>query len=89
MRKELIFMQTSIVKWGNSQGIRLPKYLLESANLTESDVLEITAQDGSLIIKKMCIERQYKTIQDRFANFHEDYEPVDINWGKPVGKEIW
>jgi len=82
-------MQTSIVKWGNSRGIRLPKHLLASANLTDSDVVEITAKDDSLIIKKMHIERQYKTIQDRFANFNEDYESVDINWGKPVGKEIW
>ena len=82
-------MKASIVKWGNSQGIRLPKYLLESADLTDNDVVEITAKDGSLIIKKMRIERQYKTIQDRFANFNEDYESVDISWGKPVGKEIW
>ena len=82
-------MQTSIVKWGNSRGIRLPKHLLESANLTDSDVVEIIAKDDSLIIKKMRIERQYKTIQDRFADFNEDYEPVDINWGKPAGKEIW
>ena len=82
-------MQTSIVKWGNSRGIRLPKHLLESANLADSDVVEITAKDDSLIIKKMHIKRQYKTIQDRFANFNEDYDPVDINWGKPVGKEIW
>ncbi|MDL2286347.1 AbrB/MazE/SpoVT family DNA-binding domain-containing protein [Desulfococcaceae bacterium OttesenSCG-928-F15] len=82
-------MQTSIVKWGNSQGIRLPKHLLESANLTENDIVEVTAQNGRIIIKKLRVKKQYKTIQERFSDFDGDYESVDMDWGKPAGKEIW
>lgn len=82
-------MQTSIVKWGNSQGIRLPKHLLESANLTDNDIVEVTAQNGRIIIKKVHVKKQHKTIQERFADFDGEYEPIDIDWGEPVGKEIW
>ena len=82
-------MTTSIVKWGNSQGIRLPKHVLESADLTNNDIVEVIAKDGKIIIEKASVKKQHKTIQERFANFNEDYEPIDIEWGAPVGKEIW
>lgn len=42
-------MKTRIVRIGNSQGIRIPKLLLEQTGL--SGEVEIDAQNGSLIIK--------------------------------------
>jgi len=45
-------MQTTIVKWGNSQVIRLPKILLNSVNLTDSDTVDIIVENESIIIKK-------------------------------------
>jgi antitoxin MazE len=43
-------MKTRIVKLGNSEGIRIPKLLLEQTGL--SGEVEISVQDGSLIIKQ-------------------------------------
>jgi antitoxin MazE len=80
-------MQTNIVKWGNSQGIRLPKMLLDRVNLTESDIVDITVENGNIIIKKAENKKQYKTIQERFKDFNEEYEPIDIDWGK--AEELW
>jgi antitoxin MazE len=42
-------MKTRIVRIGNSQGIRIPKTLLEQTGL--SGEVEISVEDGSLIIK--------------------------------------
>ncbi len=42
-------MKTRIVKIGNSQGIRIPKPLLEQTGLRGE--VEMVAQDGSLIIR--------------------------------------
>ena len=42
-------MKTRIVRIGNSQGIRIPKPLLEQTGL--SGEVEITAEDDSLIIR--------------------------------------
>jgi antitoxin MazE len=78
---------TSIIQWGDSQGIRLPKFLMDSVNITENDTVEVTAQDNSIIIKKVAKKR--KTIQERFENFEGSYETAEIDWGKPVGKEVW
>jgi len=82
-------VRTTIVKWGNSQGIRLPKLLLDSVDLTEDDIVEVTTENNSIIIKKSEKKRAYKTIQERFEGFDGVYEPIEVDWGKPAGKEIW
>ncbi|WP_312699615.1 AbrB/MazE/SpoVT family DNA-binding domain-containing protein [Sedimentibacter sp.] len=82
-------MQTNIVKWGNSQGIRLPKILLESAGLSEIDIVDITVENGNIIIKKAENKNKFKTIQERFEGFDGEYEPTEIDWGTPKGEELW
>lgn len=81
-------MKTTVVKWGNSQGVRLPKHLLESADIDERDVLEIVAENHRIVISKV-EERPRKTIQERFRDFSEEYDAGIVDWGQPVGKEIW
>ena len=82
-------MRTTIVKWGNSRGVRLPKILLDSVELSDNDTVEVTAENNNIIIKKAENKRTYKSIQERFEGFDGEYEPVTVDWGKPVGKEIW
>jgi antitoxin MazE len=79
---------TQIVKWGNSQGVRIPKALLDILNISGNDTLDISTKDGTLIIKKVS-DSKHKTIQERFADFNGSYEPVSIDWGEPQGDEIW
>lgn len=43
-------MKTRIVQIGNSRGIRLPKVLLEEAQLT--DEVELDAEPGRIVIRK-------------------------------------
>lgn len=49
-------MRTRIVKIGNSQGIRIPKLLLERSNLAEE--VELEAQDDRIIIRSTKQPRQ-------------------------------
>ena len=30
-----------------------------------------------------------ESIEELFADFDSEYEMIEIDWGKPVGKEIW
>ena len=41
-------MTTSIQKWGNSQGIRIPKYLLDAVKLAANDEIDIRAESDML-----------------------------------------
>ena len=38
-------MQTTIVRWGNSQGIRLPKAFLKNIQITENDPVDKTLEN--------------------------------------------
>jgi antitoxin MazE len=49
-------MKTRIVKIGNSQGIRIPKLLLERSNLAEE--VELEAEDNRIIIRSTIHPRQ-------------------------------
>ena len=45
-------MTTSIQKWGNSQGVRIHKMLLDAVKWSENEEVTITVYDGKLIIEK-------------------------------------
>lgn len=42
---------TKIVKIGNSQGIRIPKALLEQVNLVEATEVELVVKDDQLVVR--------------------------------------
>ena len=87
-------MQTTIVKWGNSHGIRLPKAFLQSIKLKENDAVDVILENERIIIKKIN-QNEHKTSKQRLENFYgEDYAQQadvqkEIDWGKPVGNEAW
>ena len=81
-------MTTSIQKWGNSQGVRIPKVLLDTVNWSENEQIIILVQDNKLVIEK-ANKKNRKNIKELFEDFKEDYEPVEIDWGAPEGEEIW
>ena len=82
-------MTTSIQKWGNSQGVRIPKYLLDAVKLTTNDEIDISVESDMLIIKKATPTTTHKTIKELFAGYDGDYKPQEIDWGGREGKEVW
>lgn len=82
-------MMTTIQKWGNSQGIRIPKYLLDAVKMTMNDEITIRAECDMLIIEKAKPTGTHKTIKELFADYDEKYFPQEIDWGEQAGKEEW
>jgi len=78
---------TTIQKWGNSQGIRIPKIILDMVNWSGNEKIELEVDDGKIIIEKAKEKR--KNIKELFENYEGEYEPIDIDWGEPEGEEIW
>lgn len=77
----------TIQKWGNSQGIRIPRHILDAAQFDLDETVEIDVIDGIIVIKKMAERR--KTIKELFEGFDGEYKEKEIEWGKPVGNEVW
>ena len=87
-------MQTTIVKWGNSQGVRIPKAFLQNINIKENDLVDVILEKEKIIIKKMNA-KEHKTTKERLLEFYgvdfdkKHISQKEIDWGAPAGKEIW
>lgn len=81
-------MTTTIQKWGNSQGVRIPKILLDSINWSENEEVSINIEEDKLVIKKAKTQNR-KNIKELFKDYKGEYKPEEIDWGEPEGEEIW
>lgn len=80
-------MQTQVKTWGNSQGIRIPKEVLQSAGIAVNEVLDISVSNGVIILKKAF---KHKTLEERAEEYGDQLNlDGEYDWGKPMGREIW
>ena len=75
-----------IQKWGNSQGIRIPKAILLAACLQENDEIEFEMGADGIIVKK---RKRPNSLDELFANYNGDYKPVELDEGPAVGREVF
>jgi antitoxin MazE len=81
-------MQATIQKWGNSQGIRIPKAFLEALNMMENDTVELTRVDDNIVITKVDTNKDL-TLNDIFEGYEGKLKADEFDWGSPLGKEVW
>ena len=79
-------MTTRIQKWGNSQGVRISKEILDTVNWNENEEILVFVKGGRIILEK---SKKKKNIKELFADYDEKYEPEEIDWGEPQGDEVW
>ena len=80
-------MQVKVANWGNSQGIRIPKQVLQEANIGINDVLDVNVGNGVITFVKPF---RHKTLEERTAEFGGDLRlDGEFDWGEPVGREVW
>ncbi|HDL85691.1 MAG TPA: AbrB/MazE/SpoVT family DNA-binding domain-containing protein [Candidatus Acetothermia bacterium] len=82
-------MHTKIQKWGNSQGLRLAKNVLEDARLGVGDEVDVAVRDGIIVIAPIRQIRGRYRIEDLVAQVPKNYHTSEVDWGEPVGKEAW
>ena len=80
-------MQTQVKTWGNSQGIRIPKEVLQEANVKINDVLDVRVAAGMIMLVKPF---RHKTLEERAAEFDGKLNlDGEFDWDEPVGREVW
>jgi antitoxin MazE len=80
-------MSVTLHKWGNSVGLRLPKPLLEQLGLKEGAQVDVKVEGNRLVIEPARPRRL--TLQEVLKGFTPDDQPGEVDWGPPVGKEVW
>ena len=85
---------TTVAKWGNSTGIRIPKKVIQELNIRVNDKLQGGVSDGKIILEKK--SKNNLTLRERMEEFYQrpfDEIPMikseEVEWGTPKGDEIW
>ena len=81
-------MVTKVQSWGNSQGLRLSKQVLEEANVSVGDNVDVAVRDGAIVITPIKRTRGKLSLREHVARIPKDYKPEEIDWGASVGREV-
>jgi antitoxin MazE len=82
-------MVTKVQKWGNSQGLRLAKQVLEDVHISVGDDVNVTTRDGVIVISPVKRIRGKRDLRELVSRIPRNYKAGEIDWGKPTGKEAW
>jgi len=80
---------TKVQKWGNSQGLRITRQVLDDAGIRIGDEVDVTARDGVILIAPARRVRGKRSLQELVSRIPNDYKTSEVEWGEPVGKEVW
>lgn len=79
-------MKTQLVKWGNSLAVRIPKAILEQADMDEGENLKVSVRAGRIAIEK-ALPRL--TLEKLLADIRPENLHGEDDWSGPVGNELW
>jgi antitoxin MazE len=82
-------MVTKVQKLGHSQGVRLSKALLSDVEIGIGDAVNVAVRDGALVVTPLRRVRGGHELRGLVQRIPKDYEPKELDWGPPVGKELW
>ena len=74
--------------------INMPASIFNNLNFKENEPVQVFEECGKIIIQKtenitLITDTPRKNIAELFEDYEDEYEPVLIDWGAPVGREIW
>jgi antitoxin MazE len=79
-------MTAVISKWGNSQGLRLPKSIVEDLNLSIGDKIKITTENNRVILEP--VKKKKYDIRELVKKVPKDYKPHE-EFQNQMGIEEW
>ncbi len=80
-------MVTKVQKWGNSQGLRLPKQMLEEVRISVGDDVDVTTRDGVIVVAPVKKVRGKHSLQELVSRIPKGYAAGELDWGEPLGRE--
>jgi antitoxin MazE len=81
-------MTAKISKWGNSQGLRVPKDIMDTLNLNIGDNVDIKIENGKVILEPIKSDIPEYDLESLLNKVPDDYKPQEEITGI-IGKEEW
>ena len=87
-------MVATIQRINDNYIVRFPASIIENLKIKENEVMQVFEEYGRIIIQKpymttLANDTTRTTINELFEDYNDEYESIPIDWGTPVGKEIW
>jgi antitoxin MazE len=87
-------MKTTLQKWGNSQGVRIPKSIIDTLgiNVGCEVKLEVSGDKSKITLSPTVDKRPVRgrhRIEDLLASSSADAFEGEIDRGSPQGQEAW
>lgn len=80
-------MEAQVVKWGNGQGIRLPKLILQELDLHINDRVQMEVEENRIVITKKTFRHQ--SLEERAKVYGGKLGPyTEYEWGESEGREV-
>ena len=74
-------------KWGNSTGIRIPKKVIDAANLKPKQTMAISLNGDSIVLTPLKDEYEL-TLETMLAGVTPEMIGGEYDWSEDVGAEI-
>ena len=82
-------MVTKVQKWGNSQGVRLNKQVLQEAAIGVGDEVEVSVREGVVVVTPVRRVRGGHDLRELVRGIPQGHSEGELDWGAPVGREVW
>lgn len=80
-------MIVKIRKWGNSLAMRFPSTIAKNLDLKDGTEMKIDVSPTG--DRCLLLEPSLPTLADLVAKITPENRPKQVDWGNPVGKEVW
>jgi antitoxin MazE len=84
-------MKVAFQKWGNSLALRVPKAFADEIGASHGKAAEMTVSNGKLVIEVARSQRRQRRsrLDELVAGITPGNRHEEIDWGPPVGNEVW
>lgn len=74
-----------VTAWGNSHGVRIPREVLETADIAPESEVTISAEAGRIVIEPA---RRKPTLDELLARMRPGDRHEEVDYGAPRGREV-
>ena len=80
-------MRLQVKKWGNSASVRIPASIMAAAALHIDQLVDVREEKGRIVIEPVLAP--VYDLDSLLDQMSPDTFPDEIDFGQPVGNEIW
>lgn len=84
-------MSTKLQKWGNSLAVRIPDAVVKDAGFTPGTEVSVHKVRNTIVLAPVRGKgkKRRPTLEELVARITPENRHEEIDWGPPVGKEVW